>query len=146
MRKIIFCGKREDTGEWVYGKLCPHDRIASTYSTYNGEPIYEQKYVIPETVGQYTGFKDRNDKMIFEGWIVDVFDSNLEKIGRGKITFLDDWGLWYVDSVPSFQEDLDHGKCNQANNGLGDILYENSVEIIGNIHDNPELLIEKDPV
>ncbi|GHU83528.1 hypothetical protein FACS189468_8710 [Spirochaetia bacterium] len=45
-----------------------------------------------------------------------------------------------MDSVPSFQEDLDHGKCNQANNGLGDILDENYVEIIGNVHDNPELL------
>ncbi|GHV91186.1 phage protein [Spirochaetia bacterium] len=149
MREIIFRGKRKDTGEWIYGDLFHH-----AYGIDNGEyiSIAGHTNVNPfnydvqlETIGQYTGFKDRNNKMIFEGDIVDVLDPNFEKVGRGEIELLDEWGLWYVDSVPSFQEDLEHGKCNQANNGLGDILYENYVEIIGNIHDNHELLKEKHP-
>jgi hypothetical protein len=73
VEEILFRGKRVDTGEWVYGYLI-HDSICSTTIPYIGYLSCEQANtedgdvvpVIPETVGQYTMLKDRNDKRVFE--------------------------------------------------------------------------------
>jgi len=57
MREIIFRGKSVDSKEWIFGDY------------YYGE------FVISETVGQYTGLKDKNGKMIFEGDVVRMYDT-----------------------------------------------------------------------
>lgn len=119
MREIKFRGKRKDTGEWVYGDLrhWKYGEVAIVEIGKGLEPIagYE---VNPETVGQYTGLKDKNGREIYEGDI--IFRPN--EVGR--IEFSED-GSFLI----RFPHHL--ARLNAT--------WE-PIEVTGNIHDNPELL------
>ncbi len=86
--------------------------------------------VSEKTIGQYTGLKDKNGKKIFENDVVKVTDSADELLGCGsdtgigRVEFYD--GFWYVDGGP-------HNSLYALNN-------YGYIEVIGNIHDNPELV------
>ena len=110
MREILFRGERSDDKEWVFGDL-----------EHNGNhiPKFVDGYTIdPSTVGQFTGLTDKNGKKIFEGDIIKVIAGNPvgEPIVAKIIPNLNDYELMW---------DIEHS-------------YE--IEIVGNIHDNPELL------
>lgn len=137
MREILFKGKRKDYGEWVEGSLIIDENgnyyigkcvapKTSTLSTgrNNGKTLnrfvgYGMFMVIPETVGQYTGLKDKNGKMIFEGDIMKWNDK--------------EWGAKYREVV-----EWDYNLLSIRKND-----WSQWCEIIGNIHDNPELLKEE---
>lgn len=135
MREILFRGKRSD-GEWAFGSLLKVTFDGTTYNlifadnflfVFGQAKAMEHAAVIPETVGQFTGLLDKNGKKIFEGDIVNVLqgkDKGVASVGFENGTFMlyprtgniyerSLWAYWYND-------------------------WE--VEIIGNIHDNPELL------
>ena len=138
MREILFRGKAKDLGEWVYGNLkkCEFGSIFDKYYEYyislldghnmdlggwnDGEQLFE---VIPETVGQFTGLVDKNGKKIFEGDIVKGRESFGDYIGYVEYG---DYGFW------SIIEKRWHSDFESLN--------IKTMEILGNIHDNAELI------
>ena len=154
-REILFRGKRKDNGEWVQGDLwCnPYgEREICIVSPINNQGTTGGNEVIPETIGQYTGLTDKNGRKIFEGDIIryaDLYDYNcyLESIDNPEVYDNIDLGnIWTIDEVvygikvgyPAF----DLNKHDFETNGLSELSESGQYfyEVIGNIHDNPELL------
>ena len=137
MRKILFRGKRYN-GKWIIGNFV-------SYSDYDGDKAYliyasngNPNEVIPESVGQFTGLCDKNGKKIFEGDIVRADDYIFSiKYGKcGGTPNADNYGYmgFYLEAVSE-------GTKLCAHYGLrNDICYFEDISVIGNIHDNPELL------
>lgn len=139
MREILFRGKRTDCGEWVEGDLIQAFR-GNQLSVCSIMPYTPTAYcwkVDPETVGQFTGLTDKNGKRIFEGDIVKGIAYSVERIG--VIVWIDEiasFGVRYFKSQnPTTWENSSILRC--ASMGKTD---EFAAEIIGNIHDSPELL------
>lgn len=124
MREILFRGKRKNNGKWIYGNYCYDELIDK--SGYE-DLIIEQPAdgethrVIPETVGQYTGLTDKNGKKIFEGDICKHRSNYSGNTVISVVTYTDGHFLALVDKNSGFE-------------------LSDKLEVIGNIHDNPELL------
>lgn len=135
MREILFRGKSIHTDEWVYGYFyeckMPYGEHATIISTEDVENDWDEKeqvhyHVDRKTVGQFTGELDRNHCKTFEGDIVQGFEYNA-KIGNLD-TIIFQAGKFKLKHTP---EDLI---------AFTYPLSKYACEVIGNIHDNPELL------
>ena len=124
MREILFRGKRIDNGEWVEGYFVNlwlmHYQKHQTIITDNNAVSYN---VAPSTVGQYTGLTDKNGKKIFEGDIM-AFTA---------------YGFDYVGTV-EFADGSFSIMCEHASPFLDQAVSKHGAHIIGNVHDNPQLL------
>ena len=141
IRTIIFRGKRKDNGEWIYGNFvrgCVDD-FSYIVELGNKELCRNYVEVIPETVGQYTGFTDKNGKRIFEGDMIKPFDDEIDKmvvefrLGQFLLCLYGERG--YMAEY-GWEESGNYG-CFEAEPLSS---YCDDIEVIGNIHDNPELL------
>lgn len=148
MREILFRGKQVDNGEWVEGDFCHPCNIvfeAMGYDEVLGQkdvPVINDYAVIPETVGQYTGLTDKNGTKIFEGDIVKIayyfgWDDEQEK-NVPEEEYISK--VYSIDGCP-FCVDLLHCDGDMSPIAWLDWSYDDAeIEVIGNIHDNPELL------
>ena len=137
MREILFRGKELDCGDWVEGYLIRNDSICypalfigmiEASRTRYGELSIDGHYlpqVDPDTVGQYTGLKDKNGKRIFEGDIVMFLDYTEPAF---VVWDQEDarWYMHYSDCMLDFSY-----RC-----------VPSAIEVIGNVHDHPELIAE----
>lgn len=135
MRKIVFRAKRLPDGEWVYGDLeCRRlDGRCFIHSYSDDRKYYTQYEVVPDTIGQYTGLKDANGEEIYEGDILDLY---IPKNNIGKPEHRKRKVIW-KDS--GFRITNMHDDCvmDRVTSTI-ELIYT----VIGNNHDNPELLSE----
>lgn len=140
MREMLFRGKEKHTQNWVYGFLTKwgDDFIIDYLDEADGLWTISQP-IIPETIGQYTGCCDKNGNKIFEGDIVCI------RYQSGKICYIYDIQL---DCDIFGAERTHHKNTKSLVVGFGqlhnlqrlddDVIT--MIEVIGNIHDNLELL------
>ena len=145
MRDFEFRGKSVQTGEWLYGDLERRRVNGRTFiHTYYDNGTYNRSCeVVPETVGQFTGLKDKNTNRhrIFDG---DIIYAECQDKSEGR--FLVGWnneaasfGLMDEYSYRSLSEGYDFSEF--QNLVLLNLLQDAVIfEVIGNIHDNSELL------
>lgn len=135
MREILFRGKRLDNGEWVDGfYVCLHDhkgneshRIYTGYAETDCGDYYPEWFEVdPSTVGQFTGLLDKNGKRIFEGDVVQSDGYGPRSVVKFCLEDVASCGCCYPSFVGS---GFKAAGC-----------YLDSCKVIGNIHDNPELL------
>lgn len=149
MREILFRGQTRKKGEkvrldgtpvdsnWVYGGVAQfNEERAIIYQT---KPEFHKFAVYAETLGQFTGLTDKNGKKIFEGDIVHAV-YQVGYVGCKNI----DYGIGVVKYCASYYGGASYGIDIIGDSGsrVFTASLENGVEVIGNVYDNPELLIK----
>ena len=165
--RYLFCGKRIDNGEWVIGNRIDDGVTGQVFIHAVGNSVNESDKVgeegclqfvafevAPSTICQFTGLKDKNGKLIFDGDIVELLGH------RGVIEYVcGGLGIWYRKNIDWEEiqanimrvtgcENILYACENDNYISLWEIYwnfndeynYLTTVEVIGNKFDNPELL------
>lgn len=136
MREILFRGKLLDDSGWVRGFLVGENSIRWCDGYFGCEKtngsmqqnVLVSFVVYPDTIGQFTGLTDKNGKKIFEGDIIECCSEGVR--AQGTVQQRKD-GMWII--YPAWQKHIMWGLCPDEN-------MHTTVEVIGNIYDNPEMM------
>lgn len=129
MRDILFRGKRADNGEWIYGDVLHNgvDYVSAIRINDKDDSDYGAVVKVdPDTVGQYIGAGDKKNEMIFEGDILERKYNDGQYTERSVVRFGNSCGFGDYLQFTGFNYDLD--------------INTTRCKILGNVHDNPELL------
>ena len=141
MREILFRGKRTYNREWIEGSLLKVTFNGETVYlifgdcfSYNGNDVMALIHALvdPATVGQYTGLTDKNGKRIFDGDIVKIWGMSAGVNGLWRVVYSEVNHEWALERDPNYHHH--HFSFSDLNG------FHETCEIIGNIHDNPDLL------
>jgi uncharacterized phage protein (TIGR01671 family) len=132
MREIKFRGKRLDNGEWVKGYYFKSDE---KHFIKSAPGVFGQYQVIPETVGQFTGFITAMGQEVYEDDIVKDGNGNIYRVKRWGGTGNQPNGFGAFESFMCCTKEKDGKWLNHTKP-----LRFQGMEVIGNIHDNSSLL------
>lgn len=136
MRKIKFRGKSRKSGEWFYGNLYDKDTKGNTHV---GTTQCGCLNIDPDSVGQFTGLKDKDRKEIYEGDIIAVC-GKYPKV----VKWIDDYAAFCTANIDDLHSPITARAGEKYAYGIPApgwwTDFANEIEVIGNIHDNPELL------
>lgn len=134
MREIIFRGKRVDNGEWIEGYFLPGNERQSLHPcifVYLPETQSFECFDIDiDTLDEYTGLTDKNGTRVFEGDIIkQVIPHNLVQPFIFTVNWCEECAMFVLPCITNdaFESDFT-------------VMRSDEIEVIGNIHDNPELL------
>jgi uncharacterized phage protein (TIGR01671 family) len=165
MREILFRGKRKDNGEWIEGCLSVSydERVFIVYdedftltADCCGLHLVSDRFceVIPETVGQFTGLPDKNGTKNFEGDVLLWGDKTaIGRNGGTKVVVEFRSGAFGIFDGKTFNEFWHYASDKWDGQPITDDMwgeldiaqyFRACFEVIGNIHDNPELLERKE--
>ena len=149
MREIKFRGKTID-GEWVHGLLSISQGLSGQpakgcyISNSGGMPWAYQ--IRPETIGLFVGLQDKNGKDIYEGDLIRVLERDWGSMCLTDFKGTIDEYMICISAISEVvYEDgsfklIQRKKGNYHSKYVGDNYRRDIFEIIGNIHENPELL------
>ena len=132
MREILFRGKRKSDEQWIYGRLS-YNGLGDTMKIIENN-FFKEIQVLSDTIGQYTGLTDKNGKKIFEG---DLLLSNGSLIWL--VAFENGAFVCKDERFETFFNFYEHSDYDFKTKSFKSYISED-YKVIGNIHDNPELL------
>lgn len=121
-RTILFRAKQKSDGQWFHGNLMCYGK--QKYISVTKVIPWQAYFIDDDTIGQYTGVKDINGKMVFEGDVVFLY---ADTESRFIVQWSEEWLCF-----------LGH-----SDNETVTINKHTLIEVIGNIYDNPELIENK---
>ena len=133
MREILFRGKTPD-GMWIFGDYIKGAEKTPELCVIKERTLLRHNYLCySDTVGQYTGMKDKNGMKIFEGDLVlcKIIGIRETVIHKGTVEYLNDSFTVNIKGIVPPQ------------NIIWFSIKNGDIEVIGNIHDSPELLAQQ---
>lgn len=140
MREIKFRGKTISNGKWVHGYLT---KVENYYAVieYDNEDGRYNHLVYANTVCQYTGLKDDDGVEIFEGDIVKVHEAPFNWSATGVVIYDPATARFLIrEQNKKYPRNFSFRKHDTYNDGYCTVECESDFHVLGNIHDNPELL------
>lgn len=135
MARVIKFRGMDENGKWLYGYLSSPNTMGVDISDPSvGHHEFDDYYVNPETVGQFTGLYDKAEKEIYEGDILSVCNGSINGIEWMDAAYAVKYVLNKGWDMPLFLWDKDGGDQSDSTHYC---------KVIGNIYDNAELLTNK---